>query len=142
VLGAMPFAKDVPGLAAEGVKAVVNTCREYAGPVEQYKKFGIEQLRVPTIDFTPPTLEHVEEAVAFMKRHSEAGDSIYVHCKAGRARSATVAVCWLVDCRGMTPRAAQDLLLQKRPHVNPRLLERKVVQQFCDKRGYPNAGEQ
>ena len=56
ILGALPFAADVPRLAAVGVRAVVNTCEEYVGPVAEYAVAGIEQLRVPTTDFQPPQL--------------------------------------------------------------------------------------
>lgn len=42
ILGALPLSRDVPRLAAEGVRAVVNTCEEYAGPVDAYARAGIE----------------------------------------------------------------------------------------------------
>ena len=42
---------------ADGVRAVVNTCEEYVGPVAQYQHHGIEQLRIPTTDFTHPKLD-------------------------------------------------------------------------------------
>ena len=109
IVGAYPFARDVPRLVKEGVRAVVNTCEEYAGPVIRYEASGIEQLRIPTTDFTHPRLEDVKLAVEFVQRHVVAGDSVYIHCKAGRARSATVALCWLVKYRGMSPEAAQRL---------------------------------
>ncbi len=130
IVGAYPFARDVPRLIEEGVRGVVNTCEEYAGPQLRYEAAGIEHLRIPTTDFTHPRLEDVKLAVEFIERHVEAGDTVYIHCKAGRARSATVALCWLVKYRGMTPQAAQALLLEKRPHINPRLTQRPVVQQF------------
>lgn len=130
IVGAYPFARDVPGLYVEGVRGVVNTCEEYHGPSLHYEKVGIEQLRIPTTDFTHPRLDDVLLAVEFIQRHVEEGASVYIHCKAGRARSATVAMCWLVKYRNLTPAAAQQLLLEKRPHVHPRLTERAVVQQF------------
>lgn len=133
VLGAMPLRSDVPGLAAAGVRGVVNTCQEYAGPQKEYTTAGIEQLRIPTTDFTPPSLNDVEKAVAFMNRFTSQGKSVYVHCKAGRARSATVVICWLIANRGLTPEAAQQLLLEKRPHVHRRLFERQVVKDFAAK---------
>ena len=33
----------------------------------------------------------------------------------------------------MTPEQGQKLLLEKRPHVNPKLVERPVVQTFFEK---------
>lgn len=130
VLGAMPFRRDVPRLVAEGVRGVVNTCEEYAGPTEEYAAAGIEQLRIPTTDFQPPRLEDIQRAVTFINRFAERGESVYVHCKAGRARSATVVLCWLVAARGLTPEQAQRLLLEKRRHVSRRLTQRAVVQEF------------
>lgn len=130
IVGAYPFARDVEGLAAAGVAAVVNTCEEYAGPVLQYDRLGIKQLRIPTTDFTHPRLADVQHAVEFVQEHVAAGQSVYIHCKAGRARSATVAICWLIKYRGLAPDEAQATLLKARPHINPHLTQRPVVQQF------------
>lgn len=132
ILGALPLESDVPGLAEQGVTAVVNTCEEYAGPVDAYEKHGITQLHIPTTDFTHPSLDAVTRAVAFIDRQADAGGSVYVHCKAGRARSATVALCWLVHRYGMTPEQAQALLIEKRPHVNRLVYARPVVKAFVE----------
>ena len=127
VIGAMPFARDVVGLHQEGVRGVVNTCLEYSGPESLYQEHGISQFRMGTIDFTHPKLEDVKEAVEFIEEHAARGESVYVHCKAGRARSATVVLCWLMKRHGMSPIEGQQLLLERRPHVNKRLAERPVV---------------
>lgn len=131
ILGAFPFARDARKLQALGVRAVVNTCEEYAGPQAAYRDADIEQLRIPTIDFTPPSLPDVEQAVQFMDEQIAQGKKVYVHCKAGRGRSATVVLCWLVANRQMTPEAAQAHLISARPHVNRGLAQREVVKQFA-----------
>ena len=69
IVGAYPFRRDVSAMHKDGVQAVVNTCEEYAGPHEKYREFGIEQLRIPTTDFTHPRLEDVERAVEFVQGH-------------------------------------------------------------------------
>ncbi len=133
IVGAYPFAGDIEQLYSdEGVRAVVNTCEEYNGPVIEYEKHGIEQLRIPTTDFTHPRISDVEVAVEFVQQHVEAGDAVYIHCKAGRARSATVAICWLIKYRNLSPQLAQEKLLEARPHINPRLTQRPVVQKFAE----------
>lgn len=133
IVGARPLARDIAELyTAEGVRAVVNTCEEYNGPVAEYQKHGIEQLHIPTTDFTHPSLADVELAVEFVEKHVTAGDSVYIHCKAGRARSATVAICWLIKYRELSPAEAQARLLEARPHINPRLTERPVVIKFAE----------
>lgn len=132
IVGAFPFAGDVAGMHAAGVRAVVNTCEEYAGPQNAYAKYGIEQLRIPTTDFTHPKLDDVQKAVDFVQEHVEKGDTVYIHCKAGRARSATVALCWLMKYRGMSMHKGQAELLKARSHVNNKLTERPVVQAFAE----------
>lgn len=137
ILGALPFAFLVKNLDKEGVRAVVNTCEEYAGPVEQYKQFGMTQLRVPTVDFTPPTIESVEQAVDYMTDHVRQGRTVYVHCKAGRGRSATVVLCWLMQEKGFSAKEAQEFLQSKRPQVVKHVFQRRVVQEFARRRLTP-----
>ena len=130
LIGALPFHATVAQLKDEGVAAVVNMCEEYAGPTGEYERLGIEQLRVLTVDFNHPSLQDVRRAVIFMQDHISAGRSVYVHCKAGRGRSATVVLCWLMDVKGMTPEEAQLFLSQKRPQVMRKLCNREVVREF------------
>lgn len=133
VIGALPFESDVPGLVELGIKAVVNTCYEYEGPVAAYMRNDIEQLHVPTVDFSHPSLDSIESAVDFMEEQTGRGNRVYVHCKAGRARSATVVACWLIKHYQMSADEAQALLLKVRPHVNPGISQRAVVRQFEQK---------
>jgi atypical dual specificity phosphatase len=130
ILGALPLRRDVPHMAELGVCGVINMCREYKGPLAQYAKYQIEQLWLPTVDFNHPTLQDVQRGVAFLDRFTGQGKTVYVHCKAGRARSATIVLCWLVKSMKMTPEQAQQHLLAARPHVHRRLLERPVVQEY------------
>lgn len=50
LLGAAPmsFMGHVEELHKRGVRAVINLCDEYSGPLLQYKKFHIAQLHLPT----------------------------------------------------------------------------------------------
>lgn len=58
---------------------------------------GVEQLRLSTVDLTGvPSLENLHRGVEFALRHRERGGSVYVHCKAGRSRSATLAAAYLI----------------------------------------------
>ncbi len=135
IMGAFPFSFDVPKMQRAGIGAVVNTCDEYAGPVATYRQASIEQLRIPTVDFTAPSLESVEKAVAFMQQQIALGQGVYVHCKAGRARSGTVVLCYLIAAKGMTPDEAQQRILDRRSHAHAHLAQRPVVQQFWQNHG-------
>ena len=138
LIGALPFSWDVKRFAQEGVTGVVNMCLEYEGPRRAYGQHEISQLWLPTTDFTPPSLEDVERGVAFITAQLEKGEKVYVHCKAGRGRSATVVVCWLIQAKGFSPEQAADFLTQRRPHVKQGLAERNVVQAFYRNRRNSN----
>jgi len=131
ILGAVPFRSDVPKLAALGVTGIVNTCAEFPGHGNLYGPLGIEQFWMPTVDFSPPSLADVQAAVAFMQRKIAAGETVYVHCKAGRARSATVVVCYLIARNGWTPAQAQQWIQQRRPQILRSVAQRRVVQDFA-----------
>ena len=130
IIGALPMKRHVKPLHDEGIRAVVNTCNEYSGLLEHYNEHGIDQLRVPTVDFTPPSLEHVQQAVKYINEQISDGNGVYVHCKAGRGRSATVVMCWLLDNTDMSPAEAQQHMQQIRPHVLKTVYQRDVVQEF------------
>ncbi|MEM9410931.1 MAG: dual specificity protein phosphatase family protein [Planctomycetota bacterium] len=133
ILGAYPFPNDVRQLDQLGVGAVVNTCEEYEGPIKEYDYFKIDQCRIPTTDFTHPSLEDVETAVAFMEAKIAEGSKVYVHCKAGRARSATIVACYFIKAKNLTAITAQQIMQKHRPHINPKIYERPVVRAFENK---------
>jgi len=56
---------------------VINTCEEFSGPQLTYSKHGITQLRLPCIDYCPPTLEQVEAAMKFIAEFVNRGESVY-----------------------------------------------------------------
>ena len=79
-----------------GVTGVVNMCYEYPGPVEQYKKLGITQMHLPVVDHTEPSPDIMMKAVDFIKEQQQQGGRVYVHCKAGHGRAASVTLSWLM----------------------------------------------
>ncbi len=130
LLGALPFPGHVPELKKLGITGVVNLCAEYRGASAALREAGIEELYLPVIDFTPPDLEQVRQGVEFIRKHADAGGKVYVHCKAGRGRSANIVLCYLMARDGLTPAAAMARILARRPHISRRLHSRRVVQEF------------
>ena len=98
ILGCAPFSifNHPDSLKKLGVKGVVNMCYEYNGPTKDYARLGIKQLHLPTVDHTEPAVETLIDAVAFIQQHKERGERVYVHCKAGHGRAASVALSWLL----------------------------------------------
>lgn len=60
----------------------------------------MEQLRLSTVDLTGvPSMENLQKGVEFALQHQQQGTSVYIHCKAGRSRSATVAAAYLIKVK-------------------------------------------
>ena len=141
ILGAVPFRRDVKKLRELGVTGVVNMCEEYAGPIAEYQSLGIEQLWLPTTDFHHPLADHVDAGAEFIEKHAQCQGITYVHCKAGRARSATIVLWWLVRFRGLSPIDAQRKILIARPHANPRIYERPVIAELMNRERLASLGK-
>lgn len=131
-LGGFPSAADAGRLAALGVAGVVNTCEEREGPLAAYQELAMVQLRTPIVDFMEPDVADIQRAVEFMETRIRAGQAVYVHCKSGRGRSPTIVLCWLIHSRHLTPEAAQQWLVERRPQVRRALFRRRCVQRFAE----------
>ncbi|KAK3131629.1 hypothetical protein QOZ80_6AG0509100 [Eleusine coracana subsp. coracana] len=133
LLGAVPFRRDVPRLQKLGVHGVItlNEPFETLVPASMYQSHGIDHLVIPTRDYMfAPSLVDINQAVDFIHRNASSGRITYIHCKAGRGRSTTVVLCYLVKYKNMTPAAAFEHVRSKRARVLLTLSQWKVVQEF------------
>ncbi|KAM3279631.1 hypothetical protein ACQJBY_046790 [Aegilops geniculata] len=135
LLGAVPFPSDVPVLFhREGVRAVVTLTEPYERlvPKSVYEGLKIKNLVLPTTDYLyAPSQKDLRDATAFI-HGKEGGGLTYVHCKAGRARSATVVMCYLVRYKGMTAEEAKAHVRSCRPRVSLAPAQWQAVQDFED----------
>jgi len=131
ILGSLPFDSDVDQLVKLGVTHVVNLCEEYEGPVEAYKRHSIAHLHLPVVDYLPPTLQQIQAGVDMIDQAVRMNKTVYVHCKAGQGRSATVLLCYLVAIKGMTPEEGLKYLRAKRPRVSKDIYRRAVVVKYA-----------
>ncbi|KAL5202746.1 hypothetical protein ABZP36_013698 [Zizania latifolia] len=134
LLGAVPFSSDVPHLKQLGVKGVVtlNEAYETLVPTSLYQAHMINHLEIPTRDYLfAPSLEDICRAVDFIHLNASQGGSTYVHCKAGRGRSTTIVLCYLIKYRNMTPEAALDHARSVRPRVLLAPSQWQAVKLFC-----------
>jgi atypical dual specificity phosphatase len=124
VLGALPFQSMVKELREkENVGGVVCCTEEFETKVaysamdeEEWKKEGIQFHACPMQDFTGSTSrDSLDKAVAFIDEVAKDGKSVYVHCKAGRTRSATVATCYLMSKYDYLPNVAFNIIKTARP---------------------------
>jgi len=70
----------------------------------------VEYLRQPILDHSvPEDRGTMERILSLLDGALAAGHMVYVHCRAGIGRSATVAGCWLATQRGDTGQALREL---------------------------------
>ncbi|KAG8564543.1 hypothetical protein GDO81_016514 [Engystomops pustulosus] len=137
ILGALPFRGMSDRLIKEeNVHGVITMNEEYETRLlchssQEWKSLGVEQLRLSTVDFTGvPTLEHLQEGVAFVHKHREMGHSVYIHCKAGRSRSATMVAAYLIERHKWKPEAATNFIADIRPHILIHSRQRQMLEKF------------
>jgi hypothetical protein len=153
------MAADVPFMKSHGITGVVNMCIEWPGPQAEYSRVGIDQLHLPTVDTTPPSLADLERGIAFIAKQKELGGRVFIHCKVsscsdspsfldlqercitdiastvfvfqgGRGRAATMALAWYVS-QGLSPKAGMLLLKSKRSVVSSVVVDYAAIQQLA-----------
>ncbi|XP_052860426.1 phosphatidylglycerophosphatase and protein-tyrosine phosphatase 1 isoform X4 [Anopheles cruzii] len=140
ILGALPFrsvAQDL--IRKENIKAVVSMNEDYelwafSNNKAKWAKLGVKFLQLETTDiFETPCQDKLWQGVNFINRFlpetekipelsltnqpSDEPGSVYIHCKAGRTRSATLVGCYLVMKYGWTPEEAVGHMRVCRPHI-------------------------
>nr|GMC92540.1 putative dual specificity protein phosphatase DSP8 [Ipomoea batatas] len=133
LLGAVPFPKDVPRLKQLGVGGVITLNEPYETlvPTSLYRAHEIDHLVIPTRDYLfAPSFGNINQAVDFIHKNATSGRTTYVHCKAGRGRSTTVVLCYLVVYKHMTPADALEYVRSVRPRVLLAPSQWKAVLEF------------
>jgi atypical dual specificity phosphatase len=134
--GAMPHAADhVEMLQREGVRHVINLCeeREYwederATVLAAYGAAGMVEHHLPVKDGATVPIAVIEAAV----RASEGG-AVYVHCRGGRERSATVAAALLCTSESISIDHALERSKQLRPIFEPLPWQVKALRAWAER---------
>ena len=123
VLGALPMERNYKKIIeSENIKAVLTMNEdhelEYSIPAMEWKRLGVDFKQTPVTDYIGvATLEQIKDSIAFIKHHQDQDHTVYVHCKAGRYRSALMTACYLIHKNKFTPEEARDHLKKLRSHV-------------------------
>ena len=120
LLGRIPRGEhDMLALQRAGVAAVVSLSEDWEIDEQEWtsnmvQRANMQWLRVPTPDFSAPTLLDLLVAVVFLLKFALGataaecespglgvdpgghGRAVYVHCNRGRSRSALVVICYLM----------------------------------------------
>jgi protein tyrosine phosphatase (PTP) superfamily phosphohydrolase (DUF442 family) len=114
-------------LEARGITAVINMRVEFDD-----NDAGIappRYLHLPVVDDGAPTLEQLQEGVDFMAEEIGRGGSVYVHCKSGVGRAATMAAAYLVST-GLTNGEAWAKIQASRPFIRPTAVQFEQIERF------------
>ncbi|KAM7363481.1 protein tyrosine phosphatase, mitochondrial 1 [Cochliomyia hominivorax] len=139
ILGALPFRSQANDLIKnENMKAVVSMNEDYeltvfSNNAPKWQLLGVEFLQLATTDiFESPCQDKLFKGVEFINKFLPVNNrikglsttsspenigTVYVHCKAGRTRSATLVGCYLMMKNGWTPEQAVEHMRSHRPHI-------------------------
>ncbi|MBA3721022.1 MAG: dual specificity protein phosphatase family protein [Parachlamydiaceae bacterium] len=98
----------------------------------------ITQKHIITEDFKAVPLNAIKEGVAFLREQILQDKAVYVHCKAGRGRSATIVVCYILKYwneilpsdQACSVEKAIAFVKQQRPVINLNSRQRKAIEDY------------
>ncbi len=122
---------DFEFLKEKGLDAIVSLS-EYPLSEVLIEEFGFSVKHIPVRDFQPPTLDQVEDFVAFTKNARSEGKKLVVHCDAGVGRTGTMLACYLVS-KGHSATDAIEEVRAKRPGSIETIEQEEVVLEFESK---------
>ena len=116
---------------------------------QDWKEMGVEHLLICMQDLTADVyaedlVDNVKKIKAFQENPDNAGKAVYVHCKAGRSRSAAFLAVYLAKYVTADIESALKFIKDKRPQtdvgVNKRSKAREALSMFSDQSKQAAAG--
>lgn len=122
-------------LAADhGVGAVIDLREEACDDAEALETCGVSFLHLPTPDLLGVTQPMLDAAVAFARDARSREARLLIHCEHGIGRSATAALCVLID-RGLAPLEALSLAKDARALISPSRAQYDAWTVWLDRQG-------
>lgn len=118
-IGTTPSTDDYNHLRALGVRLVINMRVEYR-PRKDPHPTPLNLLWLPTFDspLIPISIKYLHRGAKVALETIQDGGRIYTHCEGGVHRGVTMGAAILI-AQGMSPRAAMELIKEKRPIADP-----------------------
>ncbi|KAL1924602.1 uncharacterized protein VTP21DRAFT_4256 [Calcarisporiella thermophila] len=108
-------------LSELGVRRILNMAEECNDAVLGLEKFTYRKVSAQDHVEMRGVEQCLEEAVNFIDDARRANEPIYVHCFAGRSRSVTAVLAFLIRRHRWTLRQAYDHVLERRPGICPNI---------------------
>lgn len=137
ILGALPFSFLKEKLITEeNIGAVISLNMPYerqfiTTTTEEWAELGVDHFKIDIPDFiSTPSVEQMWQGIELIRCRSEEGRKTYVHCKAGRSRSATMCAAYVMQKYDKNVMEAVELVTEKRPHVKFTELQLQTLYDF------------
>lgn len=126
LIGALPWLsikdelicdENVRGVVSMNENFELSWLKRWVASGDHWGVSNVKFLQLQTQDiFETPSQDKLKIGVEFIMSF-DGLDSVYVHCKAGRTRSATLVCCYLMKQNNWTPEQACEFLATKRPQL-------------------------
>ena len=119
-LGCRKVATYLPGLRESKVTHILNVTSTIPNQFQNLEGFTYKQIAVEDnldVDMT----QHLTGAFQFIEEARVCGEKVLVHCHAGRSRSVTIILAYLMKYYGHTLDSALEFVKQRKPDINPNL---------------------
>jgi hypothetical protein len=117
-----------------GIGAVVDLREEACDDLVALETWGLRFRHLPTPDMRGVGQPMLDDAVGFAREARQDGLRLLIHCEHGIGRSATAALCVLVD-RGWSPLEALSLAKDQRALISPSRHQFRAWARWLGRRG-------
>lgn len=113
-------AKSQTALHAKGITCVICVTLSVQCPTPNYRDSSIEFIRIPVDDIPQAQLSlHFDRVADKIHEVRKKGGRTVVHCFAGRSRSATLCIVYLMKYDKMTLKQAHSYVRSRRSLIRP-----------------------
>ncbi|KAL3872984.1 hypothetical protein ACJMK2_036149 [Sinanodonta woodiana] len=115
-------------LLKNNVRCLISLTDDMEPPVNDYPE--LDYLSVKIEEFSPPTLEQVEQCIAAIEKVNQEGKAVGVHCRHGFGRTGTILACYFVKTYQCCAKEAIRRICSIRPWSVETYEQEKAVKKY------------